>query len=227
MLYGFMRGLMRFMTRTYLIGLIHIVGTENVPPAGPLIVCANHSATLDPPLVPAFLPRADSWSMAKAEYFRKPVIAWLFRKYHAFAVIRHTADRAALKRSFDLLKRGEVLIIYPEGTRIESGKLAKPEPGAGFIAQKAGCPVLPVGLTGTRECFPKGAWLPRRSRVTITFGKPFTLANKRADGTKVSHDDASAAIMVAIAELLPPEQRGEFTDLAAIKARLGGVAVPG
>jgi hypothetical protein len=62
--------------------------------------------------------------------------------------------------------------------------------------------------------------------VTITFGKPFTLANKRPDGTKISHDDASAAIMVAIAELLPPEQRGEFSDLEAIKARLGGVAVP-
>jgi len=225
-LYGFMRGLMRFLTRTYLVGLLHVVGAENVPATGPLIVCANHSATLDPPLVPAFLPRGDSWSMAKAEYFRNPVITWLFRRYHAFPVVRHTADRAALKRSFDLLKRGEVLIIYPEGTRVESGNLAKPEPGAGFIAQKAGCPVVPVGLTGTRECFPKGAWFPRRTRVTITFGKPFTLANKRADGTKVSHEDASAAIMVAIAELLPPEQRGEFSDLEGVRARLGGVALP-
>jgi len=226
MLYRFMRGLMRFLTRTYLVGLLSVVGAENVPATGPLIVCPNHSATLDPPLVPAFVPRDDTWSMAKAEYFNNPVVAWLFRGYHAFPVIRHTADRAALKRSFDLLKRGEVLIIYPEGTRIESGKLATPEPGAGFIAQKAGCAVVPVGLTGTRECFPKGAWLPRRTRVTITFGKPFMLASKRADGTKVSHEDASAAIMVAIAELLPPEQRGEFSDLEGVRARLGGVALP-
>ncbi len=224
--YAFMRGLMRFLTRMYLVGLLRVVGAENVPRTGPLIVCSNHSATLDPPLVPAFLPRDDSWSMAKSEYFKNPVLRWLFRHYHAFPVVRHTADRAALKRSFDMLKRGEVLIIYPEGTRIESGNLARPEPGAGFIAQNAGCPVVPVGLTGTRECFPKGAWLPRRTRVTITFGKPFTLPGKRADGTRISHQDASDAIMVAIAELLPPEQRGEFSDLEAARARLAGVALP-
>jgi 1-acyl-sn-glycerol-3-phosphate acyltransferase len=225
-MYALMRALMRFITQTYLIGLFHVVGAENVPSSGPLIVCPNHSATLDPPLVPAFVPRGDTWSMAKSEYFKGPIIGWLFRRYHAFPVVRHTADRAALKRSLDLLKAGEVLIIYPEGTRVESGLLAKPEPGAGFIAQKAGCPIVPVGLTGTRECLPKGAWWPRRTRVTITFGKPFTLAVKRTDGTKISHADASDAIMVAIAELLPPEQRGEFSDLEAVRARLSGVTVP-
>jgi 1-acyl-sn-glycerol-3-phosphate acyltransferase len=225
-LYAAMRALMRFMVNVYLVGLFRVVGLENVPRSGPLIVCPNHSATLDPPLVPAFMPRADTWSMAKSEYFRRPMLNWLFRSYHAFPVVRHTADRAALKKSFDLLKAGEVLIIYPEGTRIESGLLAKPEPGAGFIAQKAGCPVVPVGLTGTRACFPKGAWWPRRTRVSITFGKPFVLASKRADGTRISHEEASDAIMVAIAELLPPEQRGAFSDLERIKARLGGVAVP-
>jgi 1-acyl-sn-glycerol-3-phosphate acyltransferase len=215
-MYALMRAFMRFLTQTYLVGLFHVVGIENVPRTGPLIVCANHSATLDPPLVPAFVPRGDTWSMAN----------WLFRQYHAFPVVRHTADRTALKRSFDLLKAGHALIIYPEGTRIESGVLAKPEPGAGFIAQRAACPVLPVGLTGTRECLPKGARWPRRTRVTITFGKPFVLASKRADGTKVSHEDASDAIMVAIAELLPPQQRGEFSDLETIRGRLNGVALP-
>ncbi len=225
-MYALMRALMRFLTQSYLVGLFHVVGIENVPRSGPLIVCANHSATLDPPLVPAFVPRGDTWSMAKSEYFRHPLINWLFRLYHAFPVVRHTADRTALKRSFDLLKAGHSLIIYPEGTRIESGVLAKPEPGAGFIAQRVACPVLPVGLTGTRECLPKGARWPRRTRVTITFGKPFVLASKRADGTKVSHEDASDAIMVAIAELLPAQQRGEFSDLETIRGRLNGVALP-
>ena len=226
MIYAFLRALMRTMVNVYLVGLFEITGLENVPRTGPLLICPNHSGTLDPPMVPAFVPRSDSWNMAKSEYFRGWAHRFIFTAYHAFPVVRHTADRAALKRSFDLLKDGQALVIYPEGTRVESGVLAKPEPGAGFIAQKAGCRVLPVGLTGTRECLPKGAHCPRRVRVTITFGKPFYVLQKRADGTKVSHDEASDAIMLAIAELLPPEQRGVFSDLDSYRTRLAGVTRP-
>jgi 1-acyl-sn-glycerol-3-phosphate acyltransferase len=226
MIYAALRWLMRAMTRTYLIGLFRVVGSENVPTSGPLIICPSHSATLDPPMVPAFTPRSDTWSMAKSEYFRGGLIEFFFRRYHAFPVVRHSADRNALRLSFDLLKEGQALIIYPEGTRVESGVLAPPEPGAGFIAQKAACPVIPVGLIGTRECLPKGARWPRRVPVTITFGKPFLVASRRPDGTRVSHQDAADAIMVEIAELLPERQRGAFSDLEAIRKRLQGVTEP-
>jgi 1-acyl-sn-glycerol-3-phosphate acyltransferase len=225
-IYALMRALMRALVTVYLAGLFKAVGVENIPRTGPLLICPNHSATLDPPLVPAFVPRGDTWSMAKSEFFRNPFIALIYRSYHSFPVVRHTADRAALKRTFDLLKAGHSVIIYPEGTRVESGLLAQPEPGAGFIAQKAGCPVLPVGLTGTRECLPKGARWPRRTQVTITFGKPFVVLTKRVDGTRVRHDEASEAIMVAIAELLPPEQRGLFSDLETYRKKLAGVTRP-
>src|SRR5436309_476962 len=94
MMYAAMRWLMRFMTTTYLAGLFKVNGLENVPRHGPLIVCPNHSANLDPPMVPAFLPRSDSWSMAKSEYFAKGGwMEWVFRAYHSFPVVRHTADR--------------------------------------------------------------------------------------------------------------------------------------
>jgi 1-acyl-sn-glycerol-3-phosphate acyltransferase len=222
-MYAFIRWLMRTMTRTYLVGLVNVIGAENVPRNGPLIICPNHSATLDPPMVPAFVPRGDTWSMAKSEYFRRPLITWIFRQYHAFPVVRHTADRTALRRAFDILKSGQAVIIYPEGTRVESGVLAQPEPGAGFIAQKAACPVVPVGLTGTRDCLPKGARWPRRTHVSITFGKPFRVLSRRADGTKVTHQEAADAIMLEIAELLPEYQRGEFTDLESWREKLRGV----
>ena len=226
MIYAFLRAVMRLLTRTYLVGLFKVVGFENVPRTGALIICPNHSATLDPPMVPAFTPRSDTWSMAKSEYFKGGIVEVLFRSYHAFPVVRHTADRAALKRSFDLLKAGHALIIYPEGTRVESGVLANPEPGAGFIAQKAGCPVVPVGLSGTRECLPKGAQWPRRVPVSITFGKPFLVASKRPDGARVSHQEAADAIMVEIAALLPLEQRGAFSDLESHRRRLAGTTRP-
>lgn len=223
MMYAFLRAVMRTMVNVYLVGHFEIAGLENVPRTGPLLICPNHSGTLDPPMVPAFVPRDDTWSMAKSEYFNSAPSRFIFRAYHAFPVVRHTADRAAVRWSLDLLKAGHALVIYPEGTRVESGVLAKPEPGAGFLAQKAACPVLPVALTGTRECLPKGAHWPRRVRVTLTFGKPFLVLQKRADGTRVSHEDASDAIMLAIAELLPPEQRGVYSDVDAYRKKVAGV----
>jgi len=217
---------MRALTRTYLVGLFAVEGAAGVPRHGALIVCPNHSATLDPPMVPAFLPRGDNWSMAKSEYFLHPINGLIFTLYHAFPVVRHTADRVALRRSFDLLKAGHALVIYPEGTRVESGVLETPEPGAGFIALKAACPVLPVALVGTRECLPKGAHWPRRVPVRVRFGQPFVINQRRAEGSRVTHQEASDAIMLAIAELLPEHQRGKFGDLESLRARLAGVTRP-
>jgi 1-acyl-sn-glycerol-3-phosphate acyltransferase len=224
--YTALRWWMRAITQTYLVGLFRVVGAENVPRKGPLIICPSHSATLDPPMVPAFAPRSDTWSMAKSEYFKGGLIEFFFRQYHAFPVVRHSADRNAIRRSFDLLRTGHALIMYPEGTRVESGVLAAPEPGAGFIAQKAACAVVAVGLTGTRECLPKGARWPRRTPVTITFGKPFVVVSRRPDGARISHQEAADAIMLEIAELLPTHQRGAFADLPFLRQRLAGVTRP-
>ncbi len=224
MIYAFLRWVMRFLTGTFLIGgLFRVEGTENVPRTGALVVCPNHFGTLDPPMVPAFLPRPDSWNMAKSEYFRKPHLRWLFTAYHAFPVVRHTADRNALRKSFDILERGEVLILYPEGTRVPSGVLSTPEPGAGFIAQKCGCPVLPVAALGTPEALPKGKIWPRRVPVTVRFGKPFLVLQRRPSGERVTHEDAADAIMLAISELLPPDKRGRYSDLDGWRKRLEGV----
>ena len=223
MIYALLKAFMRFMTRTFLVGLFTVEGRDNVPRSGPLIVCANHFATLDPPMVPAFLGRPDTWSMAKSEYFQRSSLRWLFTAYQAFPVTRHTADRVAIRRSFDLLKAGHVLVIYPEGTRVEAGVLSTPEAGAGFIAQKSGSPVLPVALTGTRECMPKGTIWPRRVPVKIRFGRPLVVLQRRPGGERVSHEEAADAIMVAIADLLPPHLRGRYSDLEGWRHRLEGV----
>jgi 1-acyl-sn-glycerol-3-phosphate acyltransferase len=224
-MYAMLRGLMRLVARVYLVGgLLRLRGRERVPRNGPLILCPNHISTIDPPLVPAFVPRADTWSMAKSDWFLgSAFVRVLFGWYHAFPVVRHTADRRALRRATDILAAGHVLILYPEGTRVTDARLHPPEQGVAFLAMRSRVPVQPVALTGTHECFPPGARWPRRVLVTYTFGVPFRIAERRPDGRQVTRQEASDAIMLSIAEILPPEYRGVFSDLDQLQRRLEGV----
>lgn len=205
---------MRLVVRVYLGGLFVLEGAERVPRQGGLLVCSNHASTIDPPLLPAALPRSDSWSMAKSEYFARPSFTrWLFSHYHAFPVVRHSADRKALRRAQQILREGQVLILYPEGTRVESGGLRRAEPGAGFLARSNPVPVQPVGLIGTRDCFPKGARWPRRVPVRVHFGTPFRIRDRRPDGRRVENQEAADSIMLAVADLLPQSMRGVYQQV--------------
>jgi len=226
-MYALLRGLMRVIVHVYLVGLFRTEGRAAVPRRGPLLVCANHASTIDPPLLPAFLPRPDSWSMAKAEWFARPGFkSWLFRSYHAFPIVRHSPDRRGLRRALDTLRADGALVLYPEGTRVESGGLLTAEPGAGFIARTTGAPVQPVGLVGTRDCFPKGARWPRRVRVEVRFGAPIRIRERRPDGRRVENQEAADAIMLAVAALLPPEARGDYAALDELHDRLREVWEP-
>ena len=165
--------------------------------------------------------------MAKAEYFEGGALkSWIFTAFHAFPVVRHSADRAAIRRANAILRGGHVLFLYPEGTRITSGGLHRPEPGAGFIAMLSGAPVLPVAISGSREVFGKGFRLPRRAPLRLEFGEPFRIAARRPDGRRVDHQDAADVILLAVAEMLPEDLRGEFADLPAWRERVGELRQP-
>ena len=219
-MYALLRWVMRTITRGYLVGLFRVEGRERVPRREGLLVCSNHSSTVDPPMVPAFFPRTDTWSMAKAEWFSSPFKRWIFSSYHAFPVVRHTADRRAIRRSLALIEAGHCVVIYPEGTRVREGGLRRAEPGAGFLALRSGAVVQPVALAGTRDCFPTGAHWPRRVPVAVRFGEPFRVAESHPDGRRVRFEEAADAIMVRVAELMPPDARGDYADLDAWRERV-------
>ena len=175
------------------------------------MIVSNHFGVADPALLGAWIPRP-VWFMAKAELFKKQFSRWLVTSYHAFPVVRHSPDRAALRRAFDLLKRGHAVVLFPEGTRSEDGALHRAEPGAGFIARHSKSPLLPVAITGTQRVLGRGHLVPRPAPVSIRFGEPFTLPQASPGGRPMDHQQSADFLMSKIAELLPFESQGVYAQ---------------
>lgn len=152
-----------------LLGGLRVHGREKVPLEGPLIIAPNHCSYLDPPLVGVAVPRI-CHSMSKEELFRVPLLGWWITRLHVFPVKRGGADRAALRHALQVLKRGEVLVIFPEGTRTRDGRLGPAQPGIGLIAVKSGAPILPLYIDGTFRAWPRHRKLPRPARMSAWFG---------------------------------------------------------
>jgi len=189
-------------------GHLRVEGAENVPRLGGLLVIGNHIAGADPPVLAARFPRPLHF-MAKAEWFSNPLVGALGRNMLCFPVVRHTADRGALRFTLTLLGAGEAVCVYPEGTRSRDLQLHAPEAGAGFLARRSGVPILPVATWGGEKVLPTGARFPHRggTEVHLVFGKPFTLAD-----TMLDNQEAAEFMMSKVAEMLPVEYRGYYRD---------------
>jgi len=212
--YSFLTGLARLLTRIILGSKFHLDGSANLPPSGPLLIVSNHVGGADPAIIGGWTPRP-VWFMAKSELFNGG-FGWLMRAYHAFPVVRHSADRTALRRAFELLRGGSAVVLFPEGHRSDDGRLHRAEPGAGFIARRSGAPIVALGITGTQNVLGRHQWIPRRADVTLTFGPPFQLPDRNRDGSEMDHQQSADFLMTKIAELLPLENQGGYvaTDQA-------------
>jgi len=208
--YSFLTGLARLLTRIVLGSKFHLRGTANVPPSGAILMVSNHVGAIDPAIIGAWAPRP-VWFMAKAELF-KGSWGWLMRGYHAFPVVRHSPDRTALRRAFDLLKQGSAVVLFPEGHRSENARLMRAEPGAGFIARRSGAPLVPIAITGSQNVIGRHKVLPRRAEVAMSFGEPFQLPERNRDGSPMDHQQSADYLMAKIAQLLPLENQGEYAS---------------
>lgn len=155
-----------------------VTGRKNIPPRGPVILAPNHIADCDPPFVGLSAHRP-LWFMAKRELFEIPVLGQLIRFAQAFPVERGVPDRASLKRAEELLRAGQVVVVFPEGRLSENGELQPLLPGVALLALRAQVPVIPVGISGTNALLPYGKIIPRPTfaPVRIHFGAPLTFSD--------------------------------------------------
>lgn len=145
---------------------LEIIGQENIPKEGPVVIAANHISLLDPPLVGTCSSRP-VYFMAKEELFVFP-LGQIYSSLGAFPVKRGASDRNAIKTALNILKNNEVLGIFPEGTRSTNGKLGPAEPGALAIANKGKAMVVPTAVIGSVLKGRKNFW----PKMRVVYGKP-------------------------------------------------------
>lgn len=189
---------------------LEVVGLENVPPEGPLVLAMTHTNFLDPGLAGAVMPR-ELVIMSKVENFRHPLFGIVARLYGAFPVRRGEVDRQAIRRSLEVLAGGEALLMAPEGTRSGHGQLQEGHAGMTFIALRADAPILPMAIIGGERFWTNLSRL-RRTPVKIVIGKPFRFsAGQKRAGREIMSKMTEEG-MYQMASLLPPERRGVYSD---------------
>ena len=168
-----------------------VVGKENIPKNGQVIICANHKSFLDPPLMMITTGRYTRF-LAKEELTKNKFLAILGKVFDVILVKKDSKEVIALKESLKTLKNGQCLALFPEGTRNGLAKGEDVKDGAAFFAVRSGAPVIPCGIKGGE----KGNW-----KVTITYGKPLDFSKYKGSKDKETLDKVTEEIMSNIIEL--------------------------
>jgi 1-acyl-sn-glycerol-3-phosphate acyltransferase len=188
-------------------------GFDRIPKVGPAILCPNHISFLDSALLMILAPRNISF-IGKSEYMDSWKTRWFFPKMGMIPIDRRGGERSqtALDAAERVLNRGELFGIFPEGTRSRDGMLYKGHTGAARLALQVGCPILPVGIVGTREIQPPDTPMPKfGGRVKIAIGRPIDVARyaKRGNDPMLLRE-ITDELMFEIRELTGQEYRNTY-----------------
>lgn len=199
----------------------HIVGRENIPSTGRVILASNHLSFIDSIVIPLVATRRVQF-LAKSTYFTgKGMKGWVSRTFFtaigAIGVERGAgqAAQAALDEGRSVLEAEGAFAIYPEGTRSLDGRLYRGRTGVAWLALTTGAVVVPVGLVGTQEIQPVGAKVPRIRKVTVTFGAPIDLSSHGPATSGKARRQATDEVMAAIHELSGQDLAGCYNETPA------------
>ncbi|MFO7946403.1 MAG: lysophospholipid acyltransferase family protein [Armatimonadota bacterium] len=183
-----------------LAGGYEVRGKENVPEGGALLA-ANHISYADPPAVgTAFRERC--YYFAKRQLFEIPLFGPFIRSLYAFPVNREGVDRKAIRSAAQLLKAGEKVIIFPEGTRSPDGTLQEGTEGAAFIAKLGNAPMVPTAVVGTDDVLPRGSIFLHRGKTIVSFGEPVYVTDYRDEQGDIDLRAATDELMKRIGQMI-------------------------
>ncbi|MCS7009830.1 MAG: 1-acyl-sn-glycerol-3-phosphate acyltransferase [Anaerolineales bacterium] len=211
----FIRLLLRLLTR------VEVRNRHYIPQQGRFVLASNHLGLVD-----AFLPfhigHFENFVLLVGEKWEKnKIVNWLGKGLNFVYVDRFNPDVRAIREVLLRMKRGEILVITPEGTRSKVGTLLEGKPGVAYLAAKLGLPILPAGISGTFDPEFFGALKRlKRPRITVTLGPVFSLPPLPNNGRDEILQRYTDEIMCRIAALLPPEQRGVYADHPRLKELL-------
>jgi len=182
-------------------GGVVVKGRENIPREGGVIIAANHISYIDPPLIGAVLPRRATF-MARKGLFEIPGLRWAM-KQTAIPVDRQRTRPSTIKEAVRRLKKGEVVALFPEGRRSETGELLEGKRGIGMLVSLSGVPVVPALITGSDRALPVDARWLKRARITVVFDKPiyYTSIHEKDYPADLVYEDITRKIMTSIGEL--------------------------
>lgn len=204
---------------------LRVEGRENVPAVGGAVLAPNHLAFIDSVLLALNVHRP-VYYLGKADYFESVKTRWFFSGVGVIPTFRQGGDKAreSLEAGLQVVRRGDLLGIYPEGTRSPDGRLYRGKTGPVRIAIAGNVPIVPCALIGTREVQPPDSYLPRRRPVTVRYGRPLDLSRYtgQQDDTAVLRS-ATDELMYEIM-LLSGQQ---YVDEYAANIKSGQVSVEG
>ena len=172
---------------------MRIEGRENIPKDRNCVLMGNHQCLLDPVTLALCVPDREIHFMGKKELFENRLLGWAFRKVHGFPVDRGNMDMAAIRTAMGVLRDGNTLGIFPEGTRSKTGHMLPLLGGASLLALKSGCDVVPVYIDGRYKPF---------HRIVVRVGKPVEMADLRAGRmNRETCDELTRRIEASFAQL--------------------------